>query len=105
MNRTTYVNNASRHLVSAILDHVTNVNLESHASMSDPNCGKNSAIMDKLAKCALGSQVVMNLSDIFQNFYRYIGFAILEFENLTPDLNSATPKTYQQPLSPIFVGI
>ena len=37
INRITCVNNASRHLVSAILDHVTNVNLESHASMSDPN--------------------------------------------------------------------
>ena len=36
MNRTTYVNNASRQLVSAILDHVTHVTLESHASMSDP---------------------------------------------------------------------
>ena len=31
----------------------------------DLYCGKNFAVMDKLAKCALGSQVVMNLLESF----------------------------------------
>ena len=40
INRITYVNNACRHSVSAILDHVTHATLKSHASMSDPNYNK-----------------------------------------------------------------
>ena len=41
----------------------------------------------------------------FQNFDCHIGSAILNFKNLTSDSDSATPKSYVQPLLPIFVGI
>ena len=37
--------------------------------------------------------------NIFQNFDHHIGFAILNFENLMADLDSATPKTYVRTIS------
>ena len=40
--------------------------------------------------------------NIFQNFDRHIGSTISNFENLTPDSDLASPKTYS-PISPIFV--
>ena len=39
-------------------------------------------------------RTILSSAENFQNFDCHIGSAIFNFENLTPDSNSATPKTY-----------